>query len=598
MKVSKYVKIHKDIMLEYIYDDGNLISSPYSIIVNSKTMQNSFASGDTSISKNKVSNTLFNIDVVTGKWGKVDTSEYLFLQTKDYVSGMPLRYDTIKVHLPINYTFNEFIGFHMKVYVYDYNMKQQVDISNFYFDMSDVNSMALLEYTNPPLRFQEKLWGKNIDILIPSAFALSSQRVNNVAKANSVNANLNSGLGISLTTPVFVEFSFIDEKSVINNVTTYKLGAKMDTSFPQTPEFENMGVKIDHSVNGDFFEIYGTFNNSLFDFKNFILNSIQLGHRYNVEYTITIYEQNIRGKSQTFYISENFNEKIEFRPIIKYSTTTAVIDVEMTLIDIVDNSRITRRASYGMLQDEVSKYSLRLMKINLDNAHKPKIYNIKNNMGAGIFTIKKEQGSGNMIQLEPIKVPFPVLIDKNNVVCKSDSVRVAKDTFWGIGKMRLMLYPFDNVLKLILASKIEDGKVDYLDLSSSGDVKLVFKSDRNSYEFPLFMETGEVNLGIGIIVFKIPVSKINDIRKIYNSGFNVFYITTSGNNLTTSVYSGVYKLWDNIDVIGETNAEQEANELQIVTDLETKQRETAIVTVRTIETSVIDPNSGGNNTDI
>jgi hypothetical protein len=38
-----------------------------------------------------------------------------------------------------------------------------------------------------------------------------------------------------------------------------------------------------------------------------------------------------------------------------------------------------------MLQDEVAKYSLNLTKINVANAHKPKIYNIKSPEGAGIF---------------------------------------------------------------------------------------------------------------------------------------------------------------------------------------------------------------------
>jgi hypothetical protein len=38
-----------------------------------------------------------------------------------------------------------------------------------------------------------------------------------------------------------------------------------------------------------------------------------------------------------------------------------------------------------MLQDEVSKYSLNLTKINLRNTHKPKIYNIKSPESPGIF---------------------------------------------------------------------------------------------------------------------------------------------------------------------------------------------------------------------
>ena len=38
MRVSKYIKAHKDILLEYIYDDGNNISEKYDILLNIKLL--------------------------------------------------------------------------------------------------------------------------------------------------------------------------------------------------------------------------------------------------------------------------------------------------------------------------------------------------------------------------------------------------------------------------------------------------------------------------------------------------------------------------------------------------------------------------------
>lgn len=588
MKVSKFVKVDPNIMIEYIYDDGNLIVDPYSIVVNTKDNTYSYVGGPSSTTVNTLENNLFNIDAVTGKWGKINVNDYLFLQTRDYLSAMPQRHDTIKVHMPINYTFGSYIGMHVRVYAYDYTVANKYALSSFYLDMSDVTSLGSLDYTSPPLKYQDILWGKEVTINIPSVFALAKQREGNSAKENTINYNLTNGVGFSVTSPVFIEFSFITSKNTISGVTTYNLDTKKEVTVPQSPEFENLGVVIEHSVNGDFFEIYGTYNNSLFDFKNMILDAVSKGHRYNVEYKVTIYEQNIRGKSLSFYITSNFNEKIEYRPIIKYSTTTAVIDVEMNLIDIIDGSVIQRNASYGMLQDEVSKYALRLMKINLDSANKPKVYNIKNSLGAGILTGSTSSPvTNNTIQLEPIKVPFPVLIDKSNVVCKSNSVKLGKDMFWGLGECKIMLFPFDNVVKLIVASKIEDGKVDYLDLSSSGEIKLVFKSDKASYDFPLYMEGGEVSLTIGAVVFKVSTSKINDLRKMYNSGFNTFYITTNTGSLTTSIYSGLFKIWDNEDNLADVNVQQSITEDSIISE-QTNTQETAIVTVRTVETTVID----------
>ena len=34
MKVSKFIKVNKDVLVEYIYVDGNLISDVYKVLVN------------------------------------------------------------------------------------------------------------------------------------------------------------------------------------------------------------------------------------------------------------------------------------------------------------------------------------------------------------------------------------------------------------------------------------------------------------------------------------------------------------------------------------------------------------------------------------
>ena len=397
-KISKFVKIHKDVLLEYIYNDGNLIGEAYDILVNSRDQTYSYIANDSSGTNNTVGNQLFKIDQIANKYGKVNPDYYSFLQLKNYGSSIPVRHDTIKIHLPINYTFGEYLGFYIKVYAFDYQNRETYDLSNFYFDMTDVNQQYLLNFSSPPLLFQEKLWGKNIQIEIPAVSEVAAQRVNNRPKDNSINANLTNGTGLSLTAPVFIEYQFITSIQTVNGVTTYLTTPKTVITVPQSPEFEKLGVVIKESTQGDFFEIYGTYNDSIGEFNQFINNSVELGNRYYVQYTITMYEQNIRGKSSTFTVTDNFNETIEFRPIIKYSTTTAIIDVEMRLIDAVDESYIIRNASYGMLQDQVSKYSLSLMKINLKNAHKPKIYNIKNSIDPSLVGSANALGLGKKTQ--------------------------------------------------------------------------------------------------------------------------------------------------------------------------------------------------------
>ena len=67
-KISKYVKLDKDILLEYIYDDGNLISEPYDILVDSRDRRQAYIAGSSSVTANTLGNQLFKIDSVSQKY--------------------------------------------------------------------------------------------------------------------------------------------------------------------------------------------------------------------------------------------------------------------------------------------------------------------------------------------------------------------------------------------------------------------------------------------------------------------------------------------------------------------------------------------------
>jgi hypothetical protein len=555
---------------------------------------------ETSGTGNTQINQLYRIDAITGRYGKVNPDYYTFLQVKNYSSAPPIRHDVLKFHLPINWTFGEYLGFYIKVYTYDSNNQKTYELSNFYFDMTDVSQQYLMNFTSPPLLFQEKLWGKNIQIEIPAVSEISVQLEDNLPKEDSINANLTNGAGLSLTTPIFIDFHFVNNIQTINGVTTYLLDPKITTTIPQTPEFEKLGLMIENSPNGDFFEIYGTYNDTIGGFKKFIDDSVTQGNRYYVQYNVTMYEQNVRGKTSTFIVTDSFNETIEYRPIIKYSTTTAIIDVEMRLIDAVDESYIVRRASYGMLQDEVSKYSLKLMKINLKNAFKPKIYNIKNAINPNLVGVANSMGMitvGNKINSEPVspgaanagsvigsgsglggsglgagsgagagsggigagnvivetvKVPFPVLVDRFNIMAKSENAVLDTKTFYGIGKIQILLYPFDNVVKFSIATGTNEIP-QYFDLTGFNEIKFVIRNDKNQISFPLFAQSGDIDLSVGQVSFKITQSKFNEIKRIYTSGVNVFYIIGTNQATTSVIYTGLFKIYDDKNNVSQLN---------------------------------------------
>jgi hypothetical protein len=610
-KVSKYVKLDKNILLEYIYNDGNLIGESYNILVNSKYKTQAYVAGSASITNNTFDNQLFKIDTLSNRYGLINTDYYSFIQEKNYSAGNPIQHDTLKIHLPINWTFGEYLGFYVRVYALDSSNMSTYDLSNFYFDMTSVNQTYLLNFSTPPLLFQEKLWGKNITIDIPALNAISSQLNGTSPKEDSINYNLTKGDGLSTTSPIFIDFHFINNIQTINSITTYVLSGNSTTTIPQTPEFENLGLVIQHATNGDYFEIYGIYADTISGFKKFIDDSYTIGRNYYVQYDITLYEQNIRGKTTTITVTDNFNETIEYRPIIKYSTTTAIIDVEMRMIDSVDNSSIIRRSSYGMLQDELSKYSLNMMKINVSNVSKPKIYNLKSSINTGLIgglnnaggvlnlggssNVNSTFNSGqNGVVIETIKVPFPVLVDRFNIIAKSDNALFDNKTFYGYGKIQILLYPFDNIVKFSIATG-PDNKPEYLNMTGINEIKLVIKNDQNQFTFPLFIESGDINLSIGQVIFKIPQNKFNDIKKIYESGINLFYIVGTSQSTTSVIYTGLFKIYDNkanVNLLNDQVTNANLGNPSIILD-PSQNKETAIVTRKLIneQAPIIKPGS-------
>ena len=121
-------------------------------------------------------------------------------------------------------------------------------------------------------------------------------------------------------------------------------------------------------------------------------------------------------------------------------------------------------------------------------------------------------------------------------------------------------------------------------MTGYGEIKLVFKNDKTLINFPLYSDSGSIDLSIGQIAFKIPENKYADIKRIYETGVNVFYVTSLIQNITSVVYTGLFKIYDNTSNVAQLN-EQAANaNPSIKKDPDLPKEETAVVTRRSIST--------------
>ena len=582
MKLSKYFNIDPNILIEFIYDDSNLIGEPYNILLNTKTGTKCFISADEERppqrgyvqTNNDLYNQLYKIDTIQNRYGKVplgntpnsiDTDFISFLQIKNYARSIPVRYDTIKVHFPVNYVFEGKKGFYLKVYTYDFSNQKIIELSNFYFNITDIEQNYKLEYSSPLLILNQKQWGKYVKILIPSVTKISDQRRFNITTNNSINFNLSDGIGLSKTSPIFMDYHFIDSVDNVGGNSFFNLSPRQTVVVPQTPEFEKLGVKIEESSQGDFFLIYGVYNGTLGDFENFIDESYYEGNRYYVEYQVELYEKNVKTKTHKFIVTEDFGEEIEYRPILKFTTTTAIIDVTLRLINNVDGSFIERKASYGLLQGggakmgsepndrlntangtggggDISKYAKSLSKINLKNASRKEVINVKStilpNVGDSPF------GTRPILNLK--KLPFNLFSSSYYATDNDTQLDFDNKKYIQNNGQIIYIYPFDNIISFEIINPNQFVKEAY-DLSIVQNLKFTIKSDKKDLNFDIYKDSSENDLENGRVVFKISEGSYNDIKKISASGFDLFYINgVDENGLKIIVYSGFFLPWDSV----------------------------------------------------
>ena len=548
MKSTQYQKLNKDVLLEWTYDDNNFIQEPYKIIYDARNFTRSYAASDTTITKNNTDNQLFKVDELTNRYVKVDISKYNFLSVDELVPTESVIHDTLRVYFPSNWIFGEYQGIYLRLYTYDKTNKILCDLSNFFFDVNDISKISYLNKDIlPPLEYQEKLWNQYIELNIPSLYHISRERFDAYALEAAIASKLTNGVGLSQDAPIFVDFNFITKITQLEDTKYYNLSPKLTFQFPQRPEMEGIKLVIQESNSGDYFEIFGTLNGRFSEFSDFITNATDIGKFYKLEFIITTFEQNIGGKSVSYLLEDNFQELVEFRPILKYSTSSATIDVEMRIVDKDSGSVITKKAVYGMKPDQLSKYLLNTKRINVRNTYKPKIYTKTLTTDYLYDRIGKSATPENRIS-----VPVPQLKyiyqgnSKISAFCKYmlnkiySNIGAKINNYVYNGEMKISIKPFDNIIEFTLQIRTGDNKIEPFDLTSIEDLKLIFKDDNDMVEVSQYFNSPISSATLGICSFKVTEEMYNKIREMYLNGARLFYITSTNQGIRNVIYSGLF----------------------------------------------------------
>lgn len=598
---KKYLNLNENVLLEWEYSSQN-ITEDYIVWSDLSRGTRNFISTS---NINNIDHNLFPIDTVIKKYAKVNPDKYNFIKTQKY-STSPVEYDKITIYFPTNYNFNVYYGFYLKVQALDYISKSLYSLSNFYYDKSEAQNInGTIQYADSlmslatPFLYNQREWSKYITFLIPSVNSVCNQRLinpdSNITTPNSINYNLTEGVGLNLNSPIFLEFSFISSKQTVFNEIYYYMSDTYKTSLTIQPEYQTLGVMIEESYQGDFFEIYGVYNNSNENLDNFVNDLESKGRRINIEYTVTLYEENlISGFPITFLVNENFSRKIEYRPIIKYSNTTAAIDVEMKVVDLMDNSSFSRFASIGLTKN-LLKYGKTLARLSIDNLSKPKIYNYKYDK---IYDLK---ATSNVTDINLVKVPFPVLVNNYKILANNYNPGTLSD-YKGMGLLNMILTPFDNIIKFQIAKQDNSSSpiVPYnlSEILLNSKLNLVFKSDSKIIEKEVYYQTDENNFDMGVVVFKVNQDDIPNLKQMSKDKADNFYIILNSNKTKTLLYSGKFKIFENLkflDIQASTPTLSGITEVDnVLKDIPTSTGGSTISDVKSSEQRTID-NTGGMN---
>lgn len=251
---TKRINIAKDVLLEYVYDDTNFKSEDYKVLINLKDKTKSYLS---STGLNVEENNLLMVDNLNRKYSTVNLSNFNFLRMQNYSSSLIL-YDKITLYFTSSFDFySDQEGFYLNAYTYGYDNETKYNLTNFYYTSDNINPYNIFTLSKPFFH-NGTYWVKSIEIEIPSVYYTSNQRIvtniQNVPEKNSLNENLSYGEGLSVNSPIFIEYAYISTQQRVLGIPYFYISDLYKVTLPQTPEFDDIGVDILESTQGDYFK--------------------------------------------------------------------------------------------------------------------------------------------------------------------------------------------------------------------------------------------------------------------------------------------------------------------------------------------------------
>ena len=461
-------------------------------------------------------------------WSGSNSSDLLASQTQASANINKIKYDKVRLHLRSGYSFSArgYEGF-----LFEVKTDRTNGVENFLTQTVYLNTSSF-EIKNPrPFILSETLYNNFIEIKVPT---LVNQE--DAAFEDTFYDDGNGESNLDPTSNYNVSFKLIDRVENNTSVDYIYSGEETNFTIAREDEFQDFIVTVQEASDGDYFEIFGEKDNSIGDFSAYILNRITTSSDdISVIYDIVVNEQIGTSYTETYSTSitqtQDFDEPIIFRPVIKNANNSAsfILDITMRIYNQTDNTQIVKRGS--LISNNPAKYGKRMMKVNINStANLTRVYN----------TLPDLQATRNTAQVLNASLPkaqvkyVPAFTERVDVTVNAMDAIIEDGQLTGISNSTgatLNVPPFDNYIKFKI-SRIEDGMEKAISFSNVKNVKLTFDTGLLFYNITSFKD---LDMSQGELLFKIDKANAAKVRGLNNKKY---YISLDNGSTETMVYKG------------------------------------------------------------
>jgi hypothetical protein len=486
--------------------------------------------------------------------GYLDSTEWLGTNSNDLQpvaigDVQAVWYDTIKLHLRTGYSFS---GRGYDGFLFQTKVKRNSGVYN-YFNSTVYLNTSSFEIQNPnPFILGESSYSKYIEIKVPSLVQMFSPTTNGefrdtyfaASGADSIPASANYEF----------DFKLIDSVVNISGYEYINVAEGKSLTLSQEDEFTDIAVNVVHATDGDYFNIYGTYNGNQASFENYITGRIATsGDDITIFYEVQVAEQiglnYINTFNNTFTQTSNYDEAIVFRPVILNSSVSSnfVLSVNMRIYNETDNTQIVKTAS--LIYTQPKKYGKKLLKLALNSNFAPSVvYNtlpntsVNRELNQFVNSIRPSVGETKYV---------PVALDTYRIMGGSTQVTVdgaaVNDTTSmdykkeGDGIITLSKVS-DNYIKFKVAQPDGDS-MKSVSLVNAEDLILIIKSGTIEQQISHDPSFPGVDLGIGEVFFKVPKSvAVRFDQSDTNQTTDKFYINIKNGSTESLLYYGTVNI--------------------------------------------------------